>query len=872
MAPDILKTKLRPRSLRANHIYRPRLVKALDHNLDRKLTLLCAPAGFGKSALLSEWISLHNLHFAWLALDRNDNEPLIFLEYLFAACQVPWEGAIHVEAAAPTAAMPTSLQTAIVTLANTIAAFKHQIILILDNYHEITHVLIHRMIALLLDNLSAQFHLVIAGRTAPPLSLARLRARAQMEELRTDDLRFTLPETSALFRQNNANELSDTQIAKLHAHTEGWVEGLHIAVLALSEQDADQRQRFLAEFGGSNRYVADYLFEEAFAPQSTELQAFMLQTSLLDRLNGLLCSFVTGQARGQDHLEFLEEGNLFIVPLDEQRDWYRYHQLFKEFLHHRLHQTHPDQILAFHSRASKWHEQNGMYSEAIQHAIASQEWEHAMHLIDRVADSKLMRARYSVIDKQTQKLPSAVDVVQVAALDTAALDAAALDDVALDDVALDAAALDDVALDAVALDDVADDQAASWLFPAHRLAEQTQSNALALGRAHLRLGHAHKAEHFLSAVNLAAPQFQDAPAQFTLVNTLSECRLSQGRLHLALATCEPLLALAAKQSWQPYLFDFFGNLCHIYYEWNQLPIVRQYLTRCLAEAEHNETAPFWSVDAHLALMWLAWAEGNQTAADAAMQEAERLAHMLGVARLVRKVMAHGARLDLRRERYESAIGWAKDCGLDAHNVTDYGAQFEYLTWARVMLAQKQPARALRLLIQLQALALATGRTKDVIEIMVFSALAHQANNEPQEAFAALAQAVCEAEQEGYVRTFVDEGAPLYALLQQVAASGITRLYVQRLLDAFPQSAAKPIKSPTAPLAQAEPVNSLVDPLSERELEVLRLVAAGHANREIAQSLQIATSTVKKHVGNILSKLGVRNRTRAAAKARELRLL
>ncbi|MCB9151735.1 MAG: hypothetical protein H6641_23515 [Caldilineaceae bacterium] len=798
---------------------------------------------------MSEWISLHNLHFAWLALDRNDNEPLTFLEYLFAACQVPWEGAIHVEAAAPAAAMPTPLQAAIVTLANTIAAFTHQIILILDNYHEITHVLIHRMIALLLDNLSAQFHLVIAGRTAPPLSLARLRARAQMEILRTDDLRFTLVETSALFRQNNANELRDTQIAKLHTHTEGWVEGLHIAALALSEQDAEQRQRFLAEFGGSNRYVADYLFEEAFAPQSTELQAFLLQTSLLDRLNGLLCSFVTGQARGQDHLEFLEEGNLFIVPLDEQRNWYRYHQLFKEFLHHRLHQTYPDQILALHSRASKWYEHNGMYSEAIQHAIASQEWDHAMHLIDRVADAKLMRARYSVITKQTQKLPSTADVVQAVALDDAALDAVPLD-----------------------FDDVADDQTASWLFPSHRLAEQTQSNALALGRAHLRLGHAHKAEHFLSAVNLAAPQFQDAPAQFALVNTLSACRLSQGRLHLALATCEPLLALAAKQSWQPYLFDFFGNLCHIYYEWNQLPMVRQYLTRGLAEAEHNETAPSWSVDAHLALMWLAWAEGNQTAAEAAMQEAERVAHMLGVAPLVRKVMAHGARLDLRRERYKSAVGWAKDCGLDAHNATDYGSQFEYLTLARVMLAQKQPARALSLLDQLQALALAAGRAKDVIEILLISALAHQANNAPQEAFAALAQAVCEAEQEGYVRTFVDEGAPLYALLQQVAASGITRLYVQRLLDAFPRSAAETIKSPTAPLAQAEPANSLVDPLSERELEVLRLVATGHANREIAQSLQIATSTVKKHVGNILSKLGVRNRTRAAAKARELRLL
>lgn len=341
---------------------------------------------------------------------------------------------------------------------------------------------------------------------------------------------------------------------------------------------------------------------------------------------------------------------------------------------------------------------------------------------------------------------------------------------------------------------------------------------------------------------------------------------------MALATSEPLLTLATAQNWQQYDFDFFCNLYHIHYEWNLLPAARQYLMRCMAEIEHSKTTPFWSVEAHLALLWLLWAEGKQVAADVAMQEADRLAHEFGDVQMMRKVMAHRARLDLRCGRYESAIRWANECGLGTNNATDYGAQYEYLTLARTMLAQRQPTQALQLLEQLQTSALEAGRDKEFIEIMVVRALAHQLKNEPEEAFATLAQAVCEAEQEGYMRTFVDEGSALQALLQQVAASGITRLYVQKLLDSFPQLSAQVTDTQVTLPPHAEPTLSPVEPLSPRELEVLRLVAAGHANREIAQALQVATSTVKKHVGNILGKLGVKNRTRAAAKARELRLL
>ncbi|MEZ4658901.1 MAG: LuxR C-terminal-related transcriptional regulator [Caldilineaceae bacterium] len=831
-----MKTKLNPRSLRSSHIHRPRLIKSLDHNLDRKLTLLCAPAGFGKSALLSEWISLNNLHFAWLSLDQNDNDPLTFLEYLFAACQVAWDRVAYTESVSQPGTMPAALQAAIVTLTNTIAAHEHQIILILDNYHVISNTLIHRMIVQLLDNLSAQLHLVIAARTVPPLSLARLRARGQMSELRTDDLRFTQVETTEFFQHGSRCELTDAQIVELHTRAEGWVEGLHIATLLLHELNAEQRARFVGEFSGGNRYVADYLFEEVFAPQSGELQTFLLQTSLLDRLNGLLCSFVTGQGHGQEHLEFLEEGNLFIVPLDEQRNWYRYHLLFGEFLRHRLHQSYPDQIPLLHSRASQWYEQNGLLPEAIQHALAGQEWDRAMYLIDQIADSTLMRDRFAVINGKEPRLSTATNELYAADPPEA---------------------VDSLTNPRLLRSDV--------------FTEQTHANALALGRAHLRLGQVHKAEQFLSAVNLAAPQFQGATAQLALVSTLSECRLIQGRLHLALATCEPLLALASAQTRQPYLFNFYCNLHHIHYEWNQLQVARQYLERCLAEMERNESAPSWALEAYLAQVWLNWAEGKDAAAGAAMHKAEQVAPTLADAESVRKVKAHRARFDLRRGAAQSAARWAQEAGLKLQNAGDYGAQFEYLTLARVMLAQKEAASALHLLDQLQSSAVEAGRGKDVIEIMVLRALGHKLGNEPNAAFAALAQAVCEAEQEGYVRAFIDEGPLLHALLQQVAASGITRLYVQKLLDSFPQTSTA-TKSTIKPATPTEPAVSLVEPLSPRELEVLRLVAAGQANREIAQTLHVATSTVKKHVGNILAKLGVRNRTRAAAKARELRLI
>ncbi|MEZ4714073.1 MAG: LuxR C-terminal-related transcriptional regulator [Caldilineaceae bacterium] len=658
-----------------------------------------------------------------------------------------------------------------------------------------------------------------------------------MSELRTEDLRFSPAEAAQLFQYGGGGELTDAQIEQLHTRVEGWVEGLHIAALALRQLNAKQRARLVTEFGGSNRYVADYLFEEVFAPQSAELQAFLLQTSLLDQLNGLLCSFVTGQTHGQEHLEFLEEGNLFIVPLDEQRNWYRYHQLFGEFLRHRLHQTYPAQIPTLHSRASQWYEQNGLHSEAIQHALAGQEWDRAMDLIDQIADSKLVRDRFAVIRGQGR--------TELAA---------------------------NGGLYAVAPPEALNPWTPPQLFPSDVLAEQTQFNALALGRAYLRLGQAHKAEECLAAVNLAAPQFQGANAQLALVSTLGEGRFMQGRLHLALATCEPLLTQAAAQTWRPYLFNFYCNLHHIHYEWNQLAAARQYLERCLAEIERGETAPFWAMEAHLALVCLLWAEGEEAAAAAAMHRAAELAPKSAHAESTRKAMAHRARFDLRRGAYERAARWAQESGLSLQNAGDYGTQFEYLTLARVWLAQKQPAWALKLLDHLQSSAVEAGRGKDVIEIMVLRALAHQMQNETNAAFAALAQAVCEAEQEGYVRTFIDEGPPVQALLHQIAASGITRLYVQKLLDSFPPSAADAERPKVESTAAAETLLSLIEPLSQRELVVLRLLVAGQANREIAQSLHIATSTVKKHVGNILGKLGVKNRMRAAAKARDLRLV
>ena len=380
--PQLLTTKLYLPPVRANLVVRPRLTQRLDEGLTHKLTLISAPAGFGKTTLLSEWIPHSEWCVTWVSLDEGDNDPTRFWSYFIAGLQQLNPDLGNTALLLFQSPQPPPLESCLTTLMNEIATFPEPFVLVLDDYHAIENSSLHNAITFLLDHLPPQLHLFITTRTDPPLPLSRLRSREQLTELRAGDLRFTPDEAMAFFNQVMGLGLSPGDVAALEAHAEGWIAGLQLA--ALSMQGRDDLPDFIAAFTGTHRYILDYLTDEVLERRPTGTKNFLLQTSILDRLCGPLCDAVTGGRDGQTTLERLEQANLFIVPLDDERRWYRYHHLFADVLRHRLALTQPQNVPEYHRRASVWFEQQGLVAEAIHHALVGQDFEHAATLIEPI--------------------------------------------------------------------------------------------------------------------------------------------------------------------------------------------------------------------------------------------------------------------------------------------------------------------------------------------------------------------------------------------------------------------------------------------------------------------------------------------------------
>ena len=429
MATPLLQTKLYIPPARPELVPRPRLIGRLSAGLGRKLTLISAPAGFGKTTLLSEWLHRRGavtqrgwaqaaapLHVAWLSLDESDNAPAHFLAYFIAAIQTIHQDIGQSVVAALQSSQSLPIQALLTTLINEIAAMPERSTLVLDDYHLITAQPIHDGLAFLLDHLPPQLHLVIATRADPPLPLARLRARGQLTELRQSDLRFTTDEAAAFLNRVMGLNLSPDHVTALESRTEGWIAGLQMASLAMQAHVSTQGQEnvagYIRAFTGSDRYILDYLIEEVLQRQPESVQTFLLQTSILNHLTGTLCDAVTsslleghGEDAGQAMLERLERVNLFIIPLDNERRWYRYHRLFADLLRSRLHRTHPNLAPTLHRRASKWFEQEGLISQAIGHALNAQDFERAAHLIEQNAEVTLMQGEVATFLRWVAALP-----------------------------------------------------------------------------------------------------------------------------------------------------------------------------------------------------------------------------------------------------------------------------------------------------------------------------------------------------------------------------------------------------------------------------------------------------------------------------------
>jgi ATP/maltotriose-dependent transcriptional regulator MalT len=896
---------------RAGLVPRPRLLARLAQGIGRGLTVVCTPAGFGKTTLLGDWARRSRRPAAWLSLDAGDNDPARFWRYVAAALERVLPGVGEPVAVLLGGLQPPPPEAAATAVINqlTVVPDEGEVTLIVDDYHLIEARPVHDSVAFLLERLPSGLRLVLASRADPPLPLARLRARGQLAELRAGELRFTLEETAAFLREATGLELPAVSVAALQDRTEGWAAGVQLAALSLQGQ-ADPAG-FVATFSGSHRFVLDYLTEEVLARQPDQVVGFLLETSVLERLCGPLCDAVTGRTDSQGLLEALEGANLFVVPLDEERRWWRYHHLFADLLRARLAHERPERLPGLHRAAAAWHEEHGLADDAVRHALAAGEAAWAARLVERHVEALLRRSEGATLGRWLSALPagsvrsrprlclaqavSAVVGSRLEAVEPLLVDAerafattgeephepsvgralsvlanvpASVAFLRAELARLRGDAKRAVACDRQALAHLGE---GDWL-----LRSQVAWNLAVADWLRGRVGDAERALAGVVAERSAAGEGYLA---MRVRYDLGQVQRAQGRLGAALASYRQGLETAGEAgAGLPHVGMAHVGLAEMHYERDELDAAHDHATRGIVLCRQLAfTQPLATSLAMLARV--RQARGDAAGALEALDQAGRVELSPQVVALLNPVPVSRARLLLARGEVAEVARWADGRGLGAADDPSYPREGEYLALARVLLAQQEPDRALGLLARLHAQATAQERVGSVIEVHALRALALEAAGDRTAGLATLAEAVGLGGPEGYVRVFVDEGAPMARLLGRLATAhragrvalpgAVPPGYLDRLARAF-QPTGRGARPPTQRDTAAVP--GLVEPLSDRELQVLGLLAAGRSNQQIADELVVVLDTVKKHVGHILDKLGAANRTQAVARARVLGLL
>ena len=904
MSFPILATKLYVPPPRPKVVRRPRLIQRLNEGLaaGRKLTLISAPAGFGKTSLLSEWVAggerlAPTVRAAWLSLDDGDNDPTRFLTYLVAALQtidtnIGIGALAAIRAAGPQAPAAEPILTA---LLNDIASLPDPFSLVLDDYHAIQAKPVDQALAFLLQHLPAQMHLVVATREDPELPLARLRARDQLTELRAADLRFTPAEAAEFLNQAMGLNLLADDLLALEARTEGWIAGLQLA--ALSMQGHPDAAQFIQSFTGSHHFVLDYLVEEVLNQQSDQLQTFLLCTSILERLCGSLCDAVllSPPASGQATLEYIEQANLFIIPLDSERRWYRYHPLFADLLRQRLAAASGEaegQSKALHIRASEWYESHGLEIDAFQHAAAANEVARAERLIEGHGTPLYYRGALAVVLKWLASLPAAVveasltlSMTYASARMVAGQMAGLEQNLQAAEAALRAeqsAVADAKTRNLVgeiagirATTALAHYQIDTMLAESRRALEYLRPDNLLYRTAAIwRLGVGYMFQGNRAAANQAYTEAitlsQASGNTFTtLLATLGlgNVHEADNQLYAAAETYRRVLQLAGDPP-QPVASEAILALARIHYEWNDLAAAEQYGRQALQLARQYDRMIDRFVIGEVFQARLKLAQGDVNGAAAILAQASQSARQHNFVHRLPEVAAAQVVTLLRQGRPEAVAAAAQLA--QTHKLP--------VGQARVYLAQGDPSAALALLEPLRQQAETKLWADERLKLRVLQAVALQAQDETDQALQVLADALVLAEPGGFIRIFVDEGLPMARLLSQAAAHGLMPDYVSRLLAAYSAETQTGSTVPRAGLRQNEdksyrpPAQPQAEPLSTRELEVLHLMAEGLSNHEIGQRLFLALNTVKGHNRNIFGKLQVQRRTEAVARARELGLL
>jgi LuxR family maltose regulon positive regulatory protein len=886
---------------------RPHLRQRLDEGSVNKLLLVSAPAGFGKTTLLVDWLATlragaeNAWSVAWLSLGRADNDPTVFWTYVITALSNATPGIGARELALLASSPPPPIHQLLTTLLNDVGATGGDLLLVLDDYHLVDHAEVQDSMVFLLDRMPARLHVVLSTRADPAMPLARLRGRGELAEIRAADLRFTPEEAASYLNGVMDLHLTVTDIADLDDRTEGWIAALQLA--ALSMRGREDKSGFIAGFAGNDRYIVDYLAEEVLHRQPPSIRNFLLQTSFLGRFTGSLCDAVTGTAGGTGTLEALDRGNLFLVPLDDRRQWYRYHHLFADVLRARLADESPGLVPLLHRRACDWFAEHGHTAEAIGHALDARAFDRAADLVELAMPQSQRDRQESTLRGWLELLPPDVLAVRPALSNGYA-----------------------GALLATGQIDGVDDQLRSaehWLDPHDGprpdqtrmvVVDKTEFRrlpaAVAVHRAGLALAQGDPSAtltHARRALTLLEPEDHLARAAATALMGLSswwsgdldtaregyttsltsmrraghladvlglsialaDILITQGRLREALRTYERAEQLTPEHATSPLrgTADMYVGLSTVCCERNDLGTASAFLIRSTELGEHlglPQNQYRWCV----AMARIRQAQGDLVEAVTLLDEAERR-YVGDFSPNVRPVSALRARVWTVQGRTSDALDWARSEGLSAEDDLSYVREHEHVTLARALLARHEtdpdePSLhdAAALLQRLLHAAEAGHRGGTVIEILVLQARAAQLRDDTQAALVPLGRALALAEPEGYVQTFLDEGPPMAALLAVAAQHGVAPAYVARLRAAFPAPA-----QPGRPAAQP-----LVDPLSPRELEVLRLLGTELTGPEIAERLVVSLNTVRTHTKSIYAKLEVTSRRAAVRRGNELDLV
>jgi LuxR family maltose regulon positive regulatory protein len=892
----LLATKLAIPPSRTSLVPRPHVLSRFDSVIAQRqrLLLVAAPAGFGKTTMIAEWLrSAGNCSVAWLALDDADNQLNLFLAYLIAALEtvLPRIGAEAWTMLRGRAAQPPT-QAILTSLINALAKHTDEIIVALDDYHTISLQAIHEAIAFLLEHMPAHMHIIITTRADPPLPLARLRARGQLAEVRAADLRFTRDEAIYLFEQIHHIALSPDAVTALEVRTEGWATGLQLAALSLHQQDATHISSFLAEFSGSHTYVFAYLAEEVFQKQPDHVRQFLVQTTILERLCAPLCAAVTGLDDAQATLEQVELANLFLMPLDTNRRWYRYHPLFRDFLRVHLERgaEAADRALLYR-RASAWFEQQDLAGEAIDYALQAESWGDALRCLAPLTASERLYEYYLDWPRWIAALPDAalggapdlclrlawiltfIGHVEAAERPLAVAEAVwrtAGKQEKVGEVLCWRAVVLLFRSDFPRAQQFAQD--ALVALPAEAR-EARAISSLVLGSCYFEYGHILPAARPLLLAHETLQHSSDMFYAFAAAYSLAEVYRLQGHLRRAAALHQELIQRAASALHQsgPAVYIALGT---ILYEWNDLAAAEHTLREGIAIGLRTGRGRY-RPRAYTVLAQVLWARGDIAQTHHTVGQALALSRSLGNLRIIAEVEAQQAWLWLVQGDQAAVERWLDLHRRDHADEPTVERLSEHLMCARIRIAQERQepgsvdlAATVRLLHRLLQAAEDDERVSDCIAIRVLLALAGAAKRDPHQAFVPLTAALGLAEPEAYIRTFVDEGAPMQSLLidqrTRLAARDVDKhllAYVDRLLEAFP---------PDVRAAPSTPTKAQL--LSEREQAVLRLLAAGLSIQEIAASLIISSHTARTHVKHIYAKLDVHNRVQALARARSLQLL